>query len=113
MEVNPKNDEEKQARMFQRIANVSLRTSATTLTIIFAYTFATEGEMPTIMKWFVTGVSVALFCSIIFGIASLYGVSGGELRYIKLTTIVSAVLLIGSMFFALMLLVSVLWVPFS
>ena len=106
------NEKERQVKMYQRLADVSLRTSATTLTIIFAYTFATEGAMSITLKWFITGVSVALFISIIFGIASLYGVSKGELRYISLLSKISVILMVGAMFFALMLLVSVLWMPF-
>lgn len=112
MVENSDNEEERQVKMFQRLADVSLRTSATTLTIIFAYTFATEGAMSITLKWFVTGVSVTLFLSIISGIFSLYGMRGGELRYIRLLSIVSVTLMAVAMFFALMLLVSVLWMPF-
>ena len=98
-------------KQYQRLAEVSLRTSATTLTILFAYAFATKGIMSLMLKWFITGVSVGLFLSILFGIASLYGVSKGEIRYIKLFAIISVFLMVGALFFALMLLISVLWIP--
>jgi len=111
MENKPDNGEENKLRTFQRLADVSLRTSATTLTIIFAYTFATEGVMSNTLKMFVSGVSVGLFFSIVLATFSLAGMSKGEIRYVKMLSVISIIIMVISLFFALMLLVSILWLP--
>jgi len=72
MENKPDNGEENKLRTFQRLADVSLRTSATTLTIIFAYTllFIYVAERMDTRKWF---KDLIFLVTVSFSIANITG----------------------------------------
>jgi cation transport ATPase len=95
--------------MYQRLADVSLRTSATALTILFAYTFAVGSSASLEFKTFLTGVGLALLFSIILAVFCLFGAERGELRYIRGFAIASSVLMMIAMVFAFILLVVALF----
>jgi hypothetical protein len=95
---------------YQRLADVSLRTSATTLTILFAYAFATSTNTTLgQFKYFVLGVGFLLFCSVICALVSLFGVSEKESRFIKGFGIASVILMSLGLGFAFILLASALF----
>lgn len=95
--------------IYQRLADVSLRTSATTLTILFAYTFAVGIDAPTGFKYFILGVGLILLFSIFCAVACLFGISENEIRYIKWFAIISTILMVIAMLLAFLLLVMVLF----
>ena len=73
------NDEVENADKYHRLANVSLRTLATTLAIIFAYTISAE-EMPSTITLFISILSWVIFVGIVFSIDSLYGESRDRIK---------------------------------
>jgi hypothetical protein len=103
-------DEDKKVQnTYQRLADVSLRTSATALTILFAYAFAVGANTTTEFKYFIVGVGLLLLFSVISAVVSLFGVSEKELRYIKGFGIASTVLMMAAIGLAFILLVSALF----
>jgi len=96
----------------QRLADVSLRTSATTLTILFAFTFAYATKIAMGYKIFIVGVGLALLASIFLAIMCLYGIDASESRFIKLTAYLSTALMGLAMIFAFLLLVVALFAIF-
>lgn len=95
--------------MYQRLADVSLRTSATTLTILFAYTFAVGLNASLEFKYLIIGVGLTLLFSIVTGVFCLIGRKTGELTYVKIFAITSSVLMMIAMGFAFSLLVVALF----
>jgi hypothetical protein len=102
-------DDSKSLDMYQRLADVSLRTSATTLTILFAYTFAVGLNASLEFKYLIIGVGLTLLFSIVFGVFCLIGRRTGELTYIRICATVSTVLMLIAMGFAFTLLVVALF----
>lgn len=98
--------EEKEIELYHRLADVSLRTSATILTIIFAYTFAV-GQLPSSIKFFIIGISVVMLFSIAFSAIALYGLRQ-DIRLVKGLTIISTVLMIGAIALMVLLLAWIL-----
>lgn len=95
--------------MLQRLADVSLRTSATALTILFAYTFAVGSNASLEFKSFIVGTGLALLFSIIFGVLCLIGRKVGELTYVRICAAASTVLMLIAMVFAFILLIVALF----
>ena len=102
-------DESKSLDMYQRLADVSLRTSATVLAILFAYTFAVGTSASLEFKTFLIGVGLVLLISVVSGVFCLIGRKTGELKYMRLFAILSSALMIIAMFFAFVLLVVALF----
>lgn len=94
---------------YQRLSDVSLRTSATALSIIFAYTFAVGKTAESGFKFFIVIIGLILFISILCSIACLIGEKDGEIRYIKVFSIISTALMVIAIGFTFLLLVSVLY----
>jgi hypothetical protein len=111
--TNNQNSEEdaKAQRTYQRLADISLRTSATALAIIFAYTFAVSDTASMGFRYFIVGVAITLLFSIICGVGCLFGQEEGELRFIKTFSFFSTILMLLGMIFAFLLLVIVLFSP--
>lgn len=102
-------DDSKSQDIFQRLADVSLRTSATALTILFAYTFAVGTNASMEFKSLIIGVGLLLLFSIIFAVASLFGRDIQEIRYIRGFAITSTILMMIAMGLAFILLVVALF----
>ena len=102
--------EEKQIKMFHRFADISLRTSATTLTILFAYTFASEGLMSASLKTVITFVAGSLLASIFSAIFCLMGLNPEELRFVRIFSLLSTVIMAIGLTVAFGLLFGKLWV---
>jgi hypothetical protein len=94
---------------YQRLADVSLRTSATILTILFAYAFAVRATLAPDFKWFIIGVGLLLLFSILSAVSCLFGISKGELRYIRFYGMISAVLMVSATILTFLLLVAALF----
>ena len=62
--------DEKKLAQYHRLANVALRTLTTVLAVLFAYVLA-SGQMTSIAKTSVTGISVLMLFGIIFSGISL------------------------------------------
>jgi uncharacterized membrane protein len=102
-------EEGKAQNTYQRLADVSLRTCATALTILFAYAFAIGSKAPTDVKYYILGIGLVLLFSVITSLVSLFGVSEKEMRYIKYFAIVSTLLMVVGMIAAFILLVMALF----
>jgi hypothetical protein len=99
----------KEQSTYHRLADVSLRTSATALTILFAYAFAIGKDAQIGFKYYIIGVGVILLFSVFCAVASLFGKKEGEIRYIKWLSIIATILMIIALGFAFLLLVIVLF----
>lgn len=97
---------------YQRLADVALRTSATTLTILFAFTFAYARTVEMGYKIFIVGIGLILILSILFAIMCLYGIDTTEIRFIRLTSYISTFLMVSGMILAFLLLVVALFSVF-
>jgi len=102
-------EDAKAQKTYQRLADISLRTSATVLAIIFAYTLTVTGTASFGFRYFILGVGITLLFSIICGVACLFGQDEGELRFIKIFAFFSTILMLLGMIFAFFLLAIVLF----
>lgn len=84
--------QEKELKHYQRLADISLRTLATVLAIIFAYVFS-SGKIEIIGKVFVIAVILIILLGVIFSCFALYG-QALEVRIVKWSAIISNLLMI-------------------
>jgi hypothetical protein len=101
--------EEKELEQYQHLADISLRTLATILTIIFAYVFASTGKIEPTGKVFIVTVVFIIILGVIFSCIALYG-KLPEVRYVKLFSVVATFLMIVSI---CVMFVFLTWILFS
>jgi hypothetical protein len=95
-------DTSKPQDTYHRLADVSLRTSATVLAILFAYTFAIGANSSMEFKSVIVGIGLVLLFSIVFSIICLFVRSEiGIIRGLAITSTALMVFGIGLMFILL------------
>ena len=101
-------EKEKEIGNYHRLADVALKTCATILAIIFAYTFSI-GKMPEGFFLLVSGLGLLILISILCSIISLILFKKEQLSIIKWLGIISVVLMFIAIFFMLVLLAAALY----